>query len=145
LRYGARGTDFGPGFYTTTIKRQAHRWAIRVAEEQREASLLHEAAVVEILLSRDEVAGLQFLAFVDKDARAEQFWSFVHYCRKGAMDHGRELPGAARRGYYDVVFGPVAASWRRSIAMARADQVSFHTEEALRLLNTKARRRIIES
>lgn len=139
LHHSRRGVDFGPGFYTTTIERQAHRWAAR-----RAGLSGRRAAVVEMLLSREEIASLQFMAFVDKDARAEQFWAFVQYCRSGATDHGRDLPGTSMRGYYDVVFGPVAAKWNRSMAIVRADQVSFHTEEAVRLLNTKARRRMIQ-
>jgi hypothetical protein len=139
LHHGRRGVDFGPGFYTTTIEAQARRWAAR-----RAGLSGRKAAVVEMLLRREEVASLQFMAFVDKDARAEQFWAFVHYCRSGATDHGRDLQGTSALGYYDVVFGPVAAYWNRSMEIGRADQVSFHTEEAVRLLNTKARRRMIQ-
>jgi hypothetical protein len=145
LHYGRRGTDFGPGFYTTTIEQQARAWALRVADKRRQAPRHTKApAIVEIRLSREEVAGLQFMAFVDQDAGAEEFWSFVHHCQNGAMDHGRAIPGSSKLGYYDVVFGPLARNWKQRTAYPRADQVSFHTKAAVRLLNTRARRRIIE-
>ena len=42
--------------------------------------------------------------------------------------------------WYDLACGPVAASWRQKFAMQNADQFSFHTPQAILLLN-----RLIES
>jgi hypothetical protein len=38
-------------------------------------------------------------------------------------------------GWYDVVIGPVAASWRTRLTIYDADQISFHTPGAAALLN----------
>jgi hypothetical protein len=133
---GRTHTDFGPGFYTTTLLRQAHTWAAQIAAS-RPGTL---PAVVELQISRSDLAGLQTLAFVRGDFHAEDFWSLIHYCRNGAADHGRpaHLPA-----YYDLVYGPVAAFWNQRMTIADADQVSFHTAPAEAVLNKSPRKRII--
>jgi hypothetical protein len=132
---GKPNTDFGPGFYTTTISRQAHTWAAQIALTMPGAT----PAVIEITISRASVAGLQALGFIRGDFSADDFWSFVHYCRLGARDHGRSGP----QPYYDVVYGPVAASWNQRMSVTDADQISFHTPAAEVILNAGLRRRII--
>ena len=82
---GKTHTDFGPGFYTTTLKRQAHTWAAQIAASRPGA----RAAVVELQISRSDLATLETLAFVRGDFYADDFWSLVHYCRMGATDHLR--------------------------------------------------------
>jgi hypothetical protein len=139
LRYGRRGADFGPGFYTTTMRGQASRWARRIADERSS-----RPALVVLVLSREELTKLEPLAFVDGQFSAEQFWSFVYYCRSGATDHGRARLGGAAAASYDVVFGPVSRVWRLRRVFHGADQVSFHTANAVRVLNATAQRRMIE-
>jgi len=135
-RLGKTHTDFGPGFYTTTLLRQAHTWAAQIAAT-KPGTL---PAVVELHLPRNGLATLQSLAFVRGDFAAEDFWSLVHYCRSGATDHARRpLPAS----YYDVVYGPVAAFWNQRMSIADADQLSFHTVAAEAVLNKSARKRII--
>jgi Protein of unknown function (DUF3990) len=126
--------DFGPGFYTTTLREQAHGWASRIAARKGAVP-----AVVQITLSRDVLAGLQAMSFVSGDVDAADYWSFVHHCRRGALDHGRLGP----QTNYDVVYGPLAVNWRYQLSFANADQVSFHTPAAEAALNSSARRRII--
>jgi len=133
---GRTHTDFGPGFYTTTLLRQAHTWAAQIAASKPGT----RAAVVELRVSRDELADLETLAFARGDFQADDFWSLIHYCRSGATDHGRPFP---LRAYYDVVYGPVAAFWNQRMTIAGADQVSFHTAPAEAVLNKSTRRRII--
>jgi hypothetical protein len=58
-------------------------------------------------------------------------WSLVCYCRTGGVAHGRIPKG----GWYDIVVGPVAASWRKRLSIQDADQVSFHTPAAASLLD----------
>lgn len=129
--------DFGPGFYTTTIDLQAHTWAAEIASSITGA----KPAVIEITVSREDLASLDALAFVRGDFHAVDFWSLVHYCRAGATDHGRTAPGKAK--YYDVVYGPVAAFWNQRSCISGADQISFHTPSADLVLNRSKRRRIV--
>jgi hypothetical protein len=119
---GRKRTDFGPGFYTTTSYQQACSWASVLA-----ASASATAAVVTITCARDKLAGLDTLAFIRGDYGADDFWSFVWHCRNGAADHGR---GTTNAGFYDIVYGPVAAFWAQRSAMHDADQISFHTSTA---------------
>jgi hypothetical protein len=132
---GRPNTDFGPGFYTTTSKRQAHMWAAQIAAT-RPGTL---PAVIEITIKREPLARLETIAFVRGDFDAEDYWSLIHHCRKGASDHGRPNPSQ----YYDVIYGPVAAFWTQRMIIADADQISFHTANAQALLNKSARNRII--
>ena len=135
---GRTHRDFGPGFYTTTKLRQAHTWAGEIADSQPETI----AAVIKIILPREDLAGLDTLAFVSGDFGAKDFWSFVHYCRNGATNHKR-VPA----GYFDVVYGPVAAFWNQRMIIADADQISFHTAAAEKILNKQSnlarRRRVV--
>jgi len=124
---GKRFTDFGPGFYTTTWLRQAKMWAAEIA-----ATTPHDKpAVVRITIRREKLARLDTLAFVRGDFDARHFWSFVHSCRKGAKDHRRPGPSP----FYDVVYGPVASFWNQRLIIANADQLSFHTKAAEKVLN----------
>lgn len=132
---GKPNTDFGPGFYTTTQLRQAHMWAAQIAATRPGTS----PAVIEIKIKRLLLAGLETIAFVRGDFDAEDYWSLIHHCRKGALDHGRG-PSAP---YYDVVYGPVAAFWNQRMIIADADQISFHTANAETVLNASARSWII--
>jgi Protein of unknown function (DUF3990) len=134
--FGRTHTDFGPGFYTTTLLRQAHTWGAQIAASRPGST----PAVVELQISRSDLATLQTLAFIRGDFHAGDFWSLIHYCRNGATDHGRAAPLAP---YYDVVYGPVAAFWNQRMSIADADQISFHTAAAEAVLNNSARRRII--
>lgn len=133
---GRPHTDFGPGFYTTTLRRQAQTWAAQIAASKPGT----RAAVIELQISRDDLATLQTLAFARGDFYAEDFWSFVHYCRNGASDHAR---GRHFSSYYDVVYGPVAAFWNQRMIIADADQISFHTPAAENALNKSPRKQII--
>lgn len=96
---GRPNTDFGPGFYTTTKREQAQTWAAQIAATKPAGAA---AAVIEIAVSRNALAGLEVLGFVRGDFHAEDYWSFVHHCRHGALDHGR----SGSQPYYDVVYGP---------------------------------------
>jgi hypothetical protein len=129
---GRTHTDFGPGFYTTTLERQAQSWAYQLAQQRSGEA----AAVVAVDVDRDELAWLDTLAFVRGDFDSEDFWSFVVHCRSGAKDHGR---AGDPRGLYDLVIGPVASFWQQRVTIDGADQVSFHTSAAERVLNSSDR------
>jgi hypothetical protein len=128
-------TDFGPGFYTTTLKRQAQMWAAQISATRPGTS----PAVIEITILRASLASLESIAFVRGDFDADDYWSLIHHCRKGALDHGR--PSIAP--YYDIVYGPVAAFWNQRMIVSDADQISFHTASAESVLNSCPGRRII--
>ncbi len=136
---GRTHTDFGPGFYTTTILRQAQMWAAQLAATR----LGTTAAVVQFVISREDLAGLDALAFVRSDFHADDFWSLVHHCRQGGSDHRRVPTAPHYSNRYDVVYGPVAAFWNQRMAIVDADQVSFHTLRAEAVLNRSSRTRII--
>lgn len=118
-------TDFGQGFYTTTLERQAITWAYT-----RAALVGGTPAYIRFRVSRDALSELETLFFVRGSFDAEDFWSFVFYCRTGnpGHQHGGGL------SFYDVVVGPVAAFWQQRLAIQDVDQVSFHTENAIDLL-----------
>jgi hypothetical protein len=128
LRFARAQQDFGRGFYTTTLLRQAMFWADRLARYGR---VPNRPAVIAFDISLDELARLDTLAFVRGEFEADRFWSLVWNCRQDGADHGRD----SNSGWYDVVIGPVAAAWRQRTPMAGYEQLSFHTARAVALLN----------
>ena len=132
--------DFGTGFYTTTLLRQAEAWAhVKVAAAS--AGVPPNPGVVEFTVSRDDLAPLDCLWFVRDEFDAEDFWSLVFYCRGGGYAHSR--PASSKNGWYDVVVGPMAAFWRQRVALQSYDQASFHTDDAVGVLNRARRSRVI--
>jgi len=150
-------TDFGRGFYTTTLERQARQWAwIRFYEWQADPAnagktgnqpvvLRFRVRRYGVLTLTDLDNGLDHLLslhFVRGDYHNEDYWSLVQHCRQSVPadpangiaeiihDHKR-MPA----GWYDIVSGPVAAFWEQRVAMDDADQVSFHMPAAIDLLN----------
>jgi hypothetical protein len=130
---GRKYTDFGRGFYTTTVQRQAESWAWQLSQ-LRVGTL---PAVICFDVDRDELAKLDCLCFVRGSFDADDFWSFILHCRSGGTDHGRAI-----LDWYDVVIGPVAAIWTQRLAIYDADQISFHTDKAADLLNKSNPRRV---
>lgn len=136
------GGDFGRGFYATTLERQARQWA---RKKQRQRSILRpeeQAAVVEIRIPRNQLALLDFLAFVGGSDQALDYWSFGHWCRKGGFDHNRPSDQAVHAGFYDCVIGPVAGDWEQNLTIP-GDQISFHTQISQDFLNNSCQRRMI--
>jgi len=126
---GEADTDFGRGFYTSTLLSQAIDWAERKAIT---APILEEPAVVRLKVNRLALSRLTHLGFVRGARDAEDFWRFVFHCRQ-------ERPHILQsESYYDVVYGPVAEVWddppHRSV-FPHFDQISFHTSESQVLLN----------
>ncbi len=132
--HGNPGTDFGQGFYTSTLERQAYSWSWQLATRQGGTP-----AVIRFDVERDELASLDCLWFIRGGYDASDFWSFVVHCRSGAAGHARAENG----GWYDVVAGPVTASWRQRLAFHDVDQMSFHTDSASQLLSTSNPTRIL--
>lgn len=138
LRYGREHTDFGKGFYTTTLAEQAEHWA-KIKKDRAKAA----RAVVSIYEIDEGIlsdSDLQIREFYGVD---ESWLNFVVNCRKeNSIRHG-----------FDLVFGPVAndnvfttvnlyesgiLDAPAAIAQLRAyktyDQLSFHTQRVITAL-----------
>ena len=132
--------DFGRGFYTTTSRPQASRWAsIKHLNLRPGDRLTDRLALLGFGVPLDALASLDSLMFVRGDARHEVFWSLVQYCRQSTPGLPRTHchPGrAAPDDWYDVVCGPLAATWppRGRVAVADSDQFSFHTPAGVGIL-----------
>ncbi len=127
-------TDFGRGFYTTTIERQALAWGWLLSQRRPRT----QPAVIRFDVDRDDFGRLESLPLVRAGFDADDFWSLVSHCRSGGTDHGRVGP----QRWYDVVVGVVVGSWRQRLAFHDTDQVSFHTDRAAALLARSNPRRI---
>ena len=147
LAHCAVATDFGRGFYTTTLERQARDWAWKQATNTQKRN--RGAAGTSPVLLRfrvrrytraprtgpldDGLDALAALQFVRGDYDADDYWSLVQHCRQSRpADPASGAPEVAhdhRRpptGWYQLVCGPVAAFWEQRITMSGADQFSFH-------------------
>lgn len=131
VHFGRPYTDFGQGFYTTTVENQARSWAWQLELRKRVVYPGCRPAVVQFDVPRDELATLEAVWFVRGALDAEDFWSLIFSCRSGMAAHGRTKPPS----WYDVAIGPVAASWRRRVAFRDMDQISFHTVAAATVLD----------
>jgi hypothetical protein len=133
--------DFGRGFYTTTIKTQAADWA-RSLVARRDYG---KPYVMEFTLQLSD--SLNCLRVLNFDSLSREWLEFVK--------NNRMLGGCIHD--YDIVLGPVAndntmptiiryinGEYTAAEAIERlrymdvSDQVSFHTEKALRCLELEA-------
>lgn len=134
IRHSQKYIDFGPGFYVTTFKEQAEKWALRKAMRSG------GQAVVSVYEMKDELQMYKVLHFSDADG----IWlDFVCGCRRGEL---------LNQGY-DVIIGNVANDdvfksvdlyfrgiWDKERTIGelryykRNDQIVFVSEKALKLL-----------
>ncbi len=89
LNHSKKYLDFGKGFYLTTYRQQAEKWAIRKAVRTQKSAILN---VYEIPDSWD---GINVLHFEELD---DQWLDFVFSCRRGDDCYKS----------YDVIIGSVA-------------------------------------
>jgi|GEM_PF-6741492 len=69
------------------------------------------------------------LWFVRQTPDADDFWMLIESCRRfGATNRGDAC-------WYDVVAGPVARSFKMRTAHRGYDQISFHTDKAVAILD----------
>jgi len=132
-------TDFGRGFYTTTVLYQARQWAWARFYDPAVARVRpNQPVVLKFVLHRYHLADLYFISFVLGGWSKHDFWSLVQHCRQStpAMinDHRGPVLQADGTRWYDVACGSVAAFWRQRYAMQDADQFSFHTAGGVRVL-----------
>lgn len=140
ILHSYRWLDFGKGFYTTTVKEQAERWA------RRKADILNSKhAIVNIYQMNDDANGLTVKTFDDD---LMEWIDFVCQCRDGGHEYQK----------YDVIIGKVANDkvyrvvdmyhtgiWDKARALQEIkvyptyDQISFVTQKAIdRLLLFKS-------
>ena len=89
ILHSYRALDFGRGFYVTTVREQAERWA------RRKASLVGGRAIVNQYQMDDDMTGLRVKRFPDDLA---EWIEFVCDCRDGKPDYQD----------YDLIIGKVA-------------------------------------
>ena len=137
VKHSYRYLDFGTGFYVTTIKEQAIRWAQRKASLQRK-----NTAIVNCYQMLGDIGDLKYKTFSDD---MHEWIDFVCRCRDGAQDYRK----------YDLISGKVADDkvfrivdlyhagiWDKERALKEIrvypnyDQTAFITQRAIeRLLN----------
>ena len=127
VEYSTRNLDFGKGFYTTSIKEQAMRWA------QRKALINSFVSVFEANISSD-------LKVLDLTNNLDEWIDFVCECRDGSQVFSS----------YDVIIGKVADDkvfkvvdmykneiWDKARALSEmkiyetCDQIMFATQNAI--------------
>ena len=127
VEYSTRNLDFGKGFYTTSIKEQAMRWA------QRKALINSFVSVFEANISSD-------LKVLDLTNKLDEWIDFVCECRDGSQVFSS----------YDVIIGKVADDkvfkvvdmykneiWDKARALSemkiyeKCDQIMFATQNAI--------------
>ncbi|MFO0967102.1 MAG: DUF3990 domain-containing protein [Gemmataceae bacterium] len=119
--------DFGKGFYTTTNQLQAELRA-----RERAKQLGDVPAVIAFAVERNTLAQLDSLCFVRSSPAATDYWSFVQNCRNtGRHDRRHAI-------MYDLVVGPVTGDWKKQTAIPDGDQISFHTDRAVYVLDVLA-------
>lgn len=87
ISYSRAYLDFGPGFYVTTIKEQAEKYAERFLRRGKEAWL----NVYEL---KDDLSAWRVLSF---DSYDEKWLDYVAMCRRGVVEND-----------YDLIIGGIA-------------------------------------
>lgn len=90
VQHSYRTLDFGRGFYVTTVREQAERWARRKAD-----IFGANKAIVNIYQMNDDTNGFHVKLFEED---LIEWIDFVCRCRDGEKDYQK----------YDVIFGKVA-------------------------------------
>jgi hypothetical protein len=137
---GRPNVDFGHGFYTTTFEWQARQWARDAYRRKYKfGNPKDPPAVLKFKVDLDDLAPLENLAFVRGSPDNDLFWSFVVHCRASTAAHIQvhRAHRPAPRDWFDVVSGPVAASWSGGFRkiFRGFDQFSFHTVAAAAVLD----------
>ena len=133
LSHSRANVDFGRGFYVTTVKEQAEKWAKRKAGFSKESG----RAILNIYDMKDDTKGLVFKNFADD---LDAWIGFVCQCRDGDQ----------RYRSFDIIMGKVANDkvfrvvdmyhngiWEKSRALKEIrvypsyDQIAFITQAAV--------------
>ena len=114
-----RELDFGTGFYTTTDKAQAKRWAKRVAVRNNT-----QTALVNVYDFDEKAETLKIKRFYSAD---EEWLNFVSAQRKGTYTGER----------YDIIIGPVADDKVYGVIVL-FENGGLDTNEAIKRLKTES-------
>ena len=137
VTHSMRNLDFGKGFYVTTFKEQAVRWA------KRKADLLNsDIAIVNEYEMSDKTEGFSVMDF---GSDLDNWIDFVCDCRNGSEDYLK----------YDIIIGKVADDkvyrvvdlyrrgiWDKQRALEEIkvykdyDQIAFITQRSLDMIIT---------
>ena len=131
--HSKRFLDFGPGFYVTTFRSQAERWARRKCDRIRSAA----PPILNMYELDEDFTGFAILRF---DGAEGQWLDFVCGCRDG-KDAGAAFDAVIGRVADDDVFRTVQ-SWRQGdISRERAlellrfagpnDQIALKTDRII--------------
>ncbi|MDE7258166.1 MAG: DUF3990 domain-containing protein [Lachnospiraceae bacterium] len=132
IGHSYRSLDFGMGFYVTTVREQAERWA------RRKADILGKDKAVLNIYRMNDVASEFVVKSFDEDL--VEWIDFVCKCRDGEKDYLK----------YDLIFGKVANDkvfrvvdmyhtgiWDKERALKEIkvypsyDQIAFITQKAI--------------
>lgn len=130
VRYSERNLDFGRGFYVTTVKEQAEKWARRKAGFSKD----NTRAILNIYELKEERDGLVFKDFGDD---LDTWIDFVCSCRDGEQGY-REFDVIKGKVANDKVFRVVdmyhSGIWDKERALREIrvypgyDQIAFITQ-----------------
>jgi hypothetical protein len=131
IAHSFRPLDFGKGFYVTTVREQAEKWA------RRKADLFDKKPIVNVYDMNEDMTGLAVKTFPDD---LKEWIDFVCRCRDGSLDYVN----------YDVILGKVADDkvfrvvdmyhqgiWDKERALKEIkvyetyDQIAFITQSAI--------------
>ena len=139
-----KGRDFGFGFYTTTIKLQAERWAIRTARLRSRRTDKNENAVVSVYEFDENIAKkLNAKSLPNADL---EWLELVINCRSDLdFRHGLDIVSGkiANDNVGETVQYVLAGIMRKEDAVERLrfeqinDQICFCTEKALEAISFK--------
>ena len=136
------GRDFGPAFYTTGMKAQAERWAVRRARFARKGGRAGTPAVVSIY-EFDEAAALSALKYKRFSGVSMEWLDMVVSCRSRlSYRHGYDLMfgKVANDNVGETVSYVIAGVMPKEIAIEQLkfqqinDQIAFCTPGSLRFL-----------
>ncbi len=144
ILFQEKGRDFGFGFYTTSIKEQAERWAIRVARLYSKQTGEEENAVVNVYEFDERLAEkLKTKIFTNPDL---DWLDFVVRCRSDLdFKHGFDIVSGkiADDKVGETVEYVLAGIMRKEDAVEHLkfekinDQTCFCTNEALKAISFK--------
>ena len=146
-----KGRDFGFGFYTTTVKAQAERWALRTARLNSFKSKNRKAAIVNIYYFDEKQSELlNTKEFKNADL---EWLEFIVHCRSDlaykhnfdiAFDHYDPISGKiADDRVGETIEYVLAGVMRKEDAVERLrfekinNQICFCTKTSLKLLSFK--------
>ena len=136
IKENLRALDFGAGFYLTSSRQQAERWAKTVTKRRRTGiatlNIYHfdESEMDSLKVLKFETANAEWLDFVVAN-RKEQLWGYTYDLVIGPVANDSTLP--VIDDYMDGVYTKEEAV-KRLLPQNLTDQYAFLSNKALGLL-----------